>query len=98
GSSDLGVSSRAWRTNNSRAEAGNCGRRLYFAANPWQSETVVESGRVGPEARASAAWSGTSETRMETCCAGEAACARRPPLTAERCLRMVLISAMVAPE
>jgi hypothetical protein len=30
----------------------------------------VESGMVGPEASASGVASGTSETRIETCCAG----------------------------
>jgi hypothetical protein len=43
-------------------------------------------------------FSGTSDTSSETCCAADAATASLPPLIAERCLRMVLISAMGAPE
>ena len=41
---------------------------------------------------------GTSEIAKVTTCAGAAAAASRPPLIAERCLRTVLISVMVAPE
>ncbi len=43
---------------------------------------------VGPDAKASGVLSGTSETRIETCWAGNAACANLPPLIAERCLRI----------
>ena len=53
---------------------------------------------VGPEASASGVLSGTSDTSSETCCAGYAACASRPPFTAERCFRTALISAIGAPE
>ena len=41
---------------------------------------------------------GTSEIASVTARAGQAAAARRPPLTAERCLRTQLISEMVAPD
>ena len=53
---------------------------------------------VGPDASASGVLSGTSEIRIETCCAGYAACASRPPFIAERCLRIALISPIGAPE
>ena len=41
---------------------------------------------------------GTSEIARVTTAAGAAAAASRPPLIADRCLRTVLISPIVAPE
>ena len=63
-----------------------------------QSSTVVSSGMVGPEATAEGKWSGTSETYKVICVAGAARWASRPPLTAERSLRNVLISRMLSPQ
>ena len=62
------------------------------------SATVEWSGDVGPEESASSERSGTSGSSRLTLVASGAAMARRPPLTAEKCLRRVLISLMGAPE
>ena len=53
---------------------------------------------MGPEESASSERSGTSGSSRLTFCASGAAMASRPPLTAEKCLRSVLISLMGAPE
>jgi hypothetical protein len=53
---------------------------------------------VGPEDKASSERSGTSGTSRLTLAASGAAMASRPPFTAEKCLRRVLISPMGAPE
>ena len=61
------------------------------------SAKVVGSGTVGPEAITEGSSPGTSLMRYVTTRAGWAAAARRPPFTAERCLRTQFISAIVAP-
>ena len=53
---------------------------------------------MGPEESASSERSGTSGTSRLILAASGAAMARRPPLTAEKCLRSVLTSWMGAPE
>ena len=70
----------------------------YFASTARASAKVVGSGTVGPEAMTAGSSPGTSEIAKVTTRAGAAAAASRPPLIAERCLRTVLISVIVAPE
>ena len=53
---------------------------------------------MGPEESASSERSGTSGKSRLTLAASGAAMANRPPLTAEKCLRRVLISLIGAPE
>ena len=62
------------------------------------SATVEWSGEVGPEDSASSERSGTSGSSRLTLAASGAAMASRPPFTAEKCLRRVLISPIGAPE
>ncbi len=71
----------------------------YLASTARASAKVEGSGTVGPEAMTAGSSPGTSEIAKVTICApGAAAAASRPPLIAERCLRTVLISPIVAPE
>ena len=70
----------------------------YLASTARASAKVVGSGTVGPEAITAGSSPGTSEIARVTTRAGAAAAASRPPLIAERCLRTVLISPIVAPE
>src|SRR5579862_3647296 len=97
GSEDLGVSGIWPDSIQARSGAGRRGARLYLAMTLRASAQVVGSGRVGPEARAVSLPTGTSEMARVRTVAGCAACARRPPFTAERCLRTVLISWIAAP-
>ena len=56
------------------------------------------SGRVGPEASADSLPMGTSLTPSVIFVAPGAAVANRPPFTADKCFRTVLISSMLAPQ
>ena len=70
----------------------------YFASTARASAKLVGSGTVGPEAITAGSSPGTSEIARVRIRAGAAAAASRPPLIAERCLRTVLISPIVAPQ
>ena len=93
-----GDSGRSSRSKKARMEGGSLGARSYLARSSRTSATVEWSGVLGPEASASSVRNGTSGTNRLTLSASGAAMARRPPLTAEKCLRRVLISLMGAPE
>ena len=58
---------------------------------------MVGSATVGPEATTAGSSPGTSEITSVNSRAGQAAAARRPPLTAERCFLTQFISAIEAP-
>ena len=62
------------------------------------SAIVVGSGSVGPDASADSFPTGTSLTASVIFVAPFATAASRPPFTAERCFRTVLISSMDAPQ
>ncbi len=82
----------------SRTIGGNLGSKLYLAAIRSASWMVVGSGSVGPDARADSCPAGTSLIASVSFVENGAAAARRPPLVAERCLRIALISSMGAPQ
>ena len=73
-------------------------RAQYVAAIRRASAAVAESGQAGPEAIISSGSPSTSERTTVCTCAGAQASAKRPPLTAERRLRIVLISTISAPQ
>ncbi len=62
------------------------------------SSALPGGGTVGPLAITAGSSPGTSLITSVSTCAGDAACARRPPLIADKARRTVFISAMVAPE
>ena len=62
------------------------------------SAIVVGSGSVGPDASADSRPSGTSVTPSVIFIAADAATAKRPPFTEERCFRTALISSIDAPQ
>ena len=95
GSPGFGVSSAA--VARCAATAGG-GVMPYFASTARASANVEASGTVGPDAMTAGSSPGTSEIANVTTRAGAAAAASRPPLIAERCLRTVLISPIVAPQ
>ncbi len=70
----------------------------YLASTERASAKLVGSATVGPEAITAGSSPATSEIARVRMRAGAAAAARRPPLIAERCLRTVLISPIVAPQ
>ena len=71
--------------------------RAYFFAIASASAQVERSGYAGPDAIMSGASPKTSDNTTEKILAGETCNANLPPLTAERRLRIVLISVMSAP-
>ena len=91
-SSRLGVSCP------SSARALEESRSRYFSATASASAQVAESGQAGPEAIISSGSPRMSDNTTWNTRAGAQACAKRPPLTAERRLRIVLISMMSAPQ
>ena len=93
-----GDSGRSSRSKKALTDGGSLACRSYFASSCATSATVEWSGEVGPEESASRERRGTSGTSRLTLAASGAAMARRPPLTAEKCLRRVLTSLMGAPE
>src|ERR1035441_6854254 len=93
GSFGFEVSVRALGALNFAAiDAGTFERRAYCSMTRRTSATVVGSGKVGPLARADSRPSGTSVIARVIFAALGAAAAKRPPFTAERCLRTELIS------
>src|SRR5690242_7712010 len=94
----LGVSGiDSGSANLARMDAGSFVSKSYFSITAQASATVVGSGRVGPEAIDDSNPAGTSVMARVSFSDDEASAARRPPLTAERCLRTELISLMEAP-
>ena len=82
----------------SRTLNGNISSRRCRARISAHSAGVVSFGRVGEEATAIRSFIGTSASSKVSFSASGAACASLPPLTAEKYLRTVLISVIVAPD
>ena len=76
-----------------------CGIGMSWAAMAaMASARPLGQGTVGPEATCAGSSPGTSDTISDTTRAGAAAAARRPPFTAETCLRMAFIAEIGAPD
>ena len=94
-----GDSGKSSRSKKALIEGGSLGLQIVLGQQAARTSATVEwSGEVGPEESASSERRGTSGTSRLTLAASGAAMASRPPLTAEKCLRRVLISLMGAPE
>ena len=72
--------------------------RPYFFTMANASSLVDMSGAAGPDAMLSSLSPSTSLSTTMNTCAGAQSCANLPPLTLDKCLRMVLISTMSAPQ
>ena len=84
------------RVRSSRARS--LSRRAYLSAAASASAQVDESGDTGPDAIMSTGSPTISLNMTANTCAGAQCCANRPPFTAERRLRIVLISTISAPQ
>src|ERR1700676_1719190 len=98
GSPGLGVSGICESSIQRNREGGSLLRKSNSARIRATSCMDVGSGSVGPEASADSFPNGTSEMARVIFLERGAAAARRPPFTADKCLRMVLMDSMEAPQ